>query len=294
MLRGKKRKDRRGKGPCRLTFRFMNSDTANAFVGDTGQRVDVEGCGMVTPTFCDRGFLVAEVDLGVGDPGDVWNVAFPAMFDSTGWQWMPSGGLRSPLYEMPRPVVQGSILAYVRDGSMTVTQRPEVLAWEAFVCDYILFLSRLAFDCARDPTIGQTHAQRDAYRQHAWDLGRYALRILASRGRILIHELGHAHNGSGGHCGNGDCCFELAAQHWLCSMTSAWGMPLFDGTRSAESTWTEWIHDEVRSNCKDASDPPIHPWILCILFEPGAYPGGFLFACNSCGRDETTAVVGGP
>jgi hypothetical protein len=293
VLRGKKRKDRLGKGPCRLKFRFMNSDTANAFVGDTGERVDVEGCGMVTPTFCDRGFLMAEVDLGVGDPGERWNYAFPGSFDSSSWQWVPSNGGRSTAPGMPRPGVSGDTLAYVRDGSMTVTQRPEMLAWEAFVCDYILFLSRLAFDYARDPTTALSYSERDTFRQHAWDLGRYALRILASRGRILIHELGHAHNGSGGHCNNGECCFELAAQHWLCSMTANWGMPLYDGAYSVESTWTAWVHSEVRSNCNDTSTPPVHPWVLCALFEPGAYPGASLFACHSCGSTDVTAVVRG-
>lgn len=294
VLRGKKRKDRLGKGPCRLKFRFMNSDTANAFVGDTRERVDVEGCGRVTPTFCDRGFLVAEVDLGVGDPGFWWSEPFPATFNRVGWQWEPrdsSRDLRGQSMPMPEP--SGDVGAYVRDGSMTVTQRPEWLAWQGFVCDYILFLSRLAFDYARDPTISLSSTQRDAYRQHAWDLGRYALRILVSRGRLLIHELGHAHNGSGGHCSNGDCCFELAAQHWQCAMTANWGMPLYDGSSPADTTWTDAPNSHRNSHCVGDSTEFDAPLVICGLFDPGSAPGPYLFACQSCGDVPLAAVVGG-
>lgn len=291
LLRGRRQTDLLGAGPCRVRFRFMNDNAEDAFVADTGETMDVEGCGFVMPTYCARGFLVVRIDEGlVDDGGESWDYGLPASFDPSGMQWEPAVSARllgAP--SMPMPGASGETGAYVSNGSWTVTQRPEWLAWQAFVCDWILCCARMAFDRARDTSSSHSDADRAELRAKAQALGRYALRVLVDRGRLLIHELGHVHNGTGGHCSRGDCCFELAAQHWECAVVAAWGMPIHSGCSPAEQTWTDTTDEGALTACQGDEAGTAEPWMRCVLGSPGTRWGAYAFSCHGC-ADTTVST----
>lgn len=291
LLRGRRQTDLLGAGPCKLRFRFMNRYTENAFVADTGYTMDVEGCGLVFPTYCARGFLIDRLDSGPDDEGNPWDYGFPASFDSAGMQWEPWGSPRvlSSVPTMPMPAASGPAGAYVSNGSWTVTQRPEWLAWQGFVCDWILYCARMAFDRARDTGAALDDAARSDLRAKAQALGRYALRVLVDRGRLLIHELGHVHNGTGGHCEHGECCFELAAQHWQCAVVAAWGMPLHSGSSEAAQTWTVTSTESDLAACHGTEVGTFDAWMRCVLGSPGARSGAYAFSCHGC-TDTTVST----
>lgn len=290
LLRGRRQTDLLGAGPCNVRFRFMNYLAEDAFVADTGLTVDFAGCGFVTPTFCDRGFLVDRLDGGTEDLGNAWDFAFPAEFDRMGMQWEPAGSAR-PLggETMPMPGVGTGLLAYVSNGTWTVSQRPEFLAWQGFVVDWILYCARMAFDRARDAGATLTDTERTELRAKAAALGRYALRVLVDRGRLLIHELGHVHNGAGGHCEIGECCFELAAQHWQCAVVAAWGMPIFSGTSDAARTWMDASTEADLDTCHGDDAGTAEPWMQCTLGSPGTRWGSYTFSCHGC-TDTTVST----
>jgi hypothetical protein len=93
---------------------------------------------------------------------------------------------------------------------------PIRLAFDGVRCDYALFLARIAHDYWLE--------------SHDWDylayasrLARFALRVIASWGKLLIHEMGHTFLGLG-HC-EWDCCFDVAANAWLCKVRGWLGLP---------------------------------------------------------------------
>lgn len=231
-------------------------------------------------------------------PGYVWDHALPpSSFDSTANAWLAAGRSSHPSQSMSMPDY-GSIRAYASDGTFTITYHPQVLAWMGYVCDYILYLARMAHDYARDYTTHTTSAsERDALRDKAMELGRYALRIIADRGRVQIHEFGHVWRGTGGHCSKGSCCFELAARRWLCAVTSQLGLPLFTGSASAADTWTERLDAFDSHYCASpipGSEPGsavlfVPPQVLCWLEKPGVPDGGGVFVCSDC---DGSAAVG--
>lgn len=289
MLRGGTARDRLGEGPCGLRFRFMNADPFHAFVAGTGATSDTIRCGSrAGETYaCDEGFLME------GDTTDVgrdWDHAFPGSFDWTAAAWVtwlngshPSRSLSEP------PKESGSARNYVSDGSWIFTSRPEHLAWHGFLCDWILYLARLAHDRARDRTSSIGLADRLALMRKAWELGRYALRILVWRGEILIHELGHVHAGEGGHCSKGSGCHELSAQRWRCAVIARYGLPLDSGNAAAADTWanTEWESvDTYVSGLSGTTTGDRSLWVApvtsCQLAEPGDALGAYSFACSSC------------
>ncbi len=112
---------------------------------------------------------------------------------------------------------------YAVGGDFGVTFQPVHLAFDAYVCDRILFLARLALDYALDRLEALDLDAAFDYAQVASRLGRYALVVVADRASVLVHEIGHSFLGKG-HC-KFDCCFEVASQAWLCEVRGHLGLP---------------------------------------------------------------------
>lgn len=279
--------DLEGNGPCRLRFRMMNDDTANAYVAGTTATAESWTCGEFagTSTDCDEGFLLNYYSGVVRiDRGSDWDLGFPpTRFDTNANAWIANGRSGHPSTTFSLPLKSGSATAYVYDGTWSVTLRPEYLAWFGYLCDYILYLARMAFDYARDTTGGAAPAERADYRRKAYDLGRYALRIMTDQGRLVIHELGHVHNGWGGHCSRGECCFDLAGYRWQCSLSALLGLPIDTGTSDAADTWTNTGRTDDRTYCQPkGSELTGMPEVHCGIVDPGDTSTSWLFWCTDC------------
>jgi len=289
---------------CRFSFRFMNTDADNARVGASGETSDAFRCGSKKGDAyaCNEGFLVTywypgdEVPPGtvVGpaglfgrlyvDRGYPWDSGLPpSHMGSSSHQWYPAkDAWTTNPGNMPMPAMTSGIIAYVLDRTFTVTRRPSNLAWRGYVVDSILYMARLAYDCAESRISGLSDEERSAYRTRSYELGRYALRILAEAGATLIHELGHVHNGEGGHCGHGQCCFELAAQRWTCALIETMGLPLRAGGSPHSDTWTTRSYRESNGECPDGHDEYEPPEYLCAIGVPGDPTSPWAFWCSAC------------
>ncbi|MCK6507985.1 hypothetical protein L6R53_32235 [Myxococcota bacterium] len=280
--------DLEGEGPCRVKFRYMNDDTSVARTADTEEAAERWTCGAMAgrSTACDEGFLVLHrVDLTrYVDRGLSWDSGLPpSSFDAVANAWIANGATTHPSGSASTPPKSSSVTAFVEDATWAVTQRPEYLAWHGFLVDYILYLARMAFDYAADLEDGAAPFERADYRRKAWELGRYALRLLVDQGRLVIHELGHVHNGWGGHCSNGECCFDLAAYRWECALVAQLGLPIDPGTSSATSTWTNAGRAVNRSYCQSSgSTVTSEPRVYCGVLTPGDPGSRWLFWCTNC------------
>ncbi len=280
---------------CQLRFRFPNRDATYGEVGESaGPGVFTFDCGpWALPYTCAEGFLVDRAEGVVSTPGNPWHFGLPpARFDATANEWIPqhafeSAGIAGRAWTYTE-VDYGDYRAYVQDGTWHVVQRPELLAWDGFVCDWILYLGRMAYDRSRDRTERMLETQREDLRAAAYELGRYALRIIAYRGRTLIHELGHVHIGEGGHCSKGSCCFDLAANRWECALSAMLGLPMYAGTFEADRTWTAWRREWDRDYCRDGHVMTYAiPELVCAIKEPGDPSTPWAFGCTSCALGST-------
>lgn len=228
----------------------------------------------------------------LGRPWD--NALPPAGFDTTANAFLARGGTAHPATSMSLPDYI-SPRAYVRDATYTITWHPQLLAWFGYVCDYILFLARLAWDLARDYGSRLRPMERDALRDKARLLGRYALRIIADRGRVQIHELDHVWQGRGGHCSAGSCCFELSAQRWLCSVSAWLGLPLQTGTANAADTWADAVRRYEDDYCATITNSVLwhSPDVYCWLADLGETGGRWAFACSDCYGGDLVGEVSG-
>lgn len=122
---------------------------------------------------------------------------------------------------------------------------------------HALHLARLALAYAMEEDI--------TYILPAIRLARFALRVIASWGATLIHEIGHTWLG-GGHC-RWECCFEHAERGWLCNAVSLLGLPWGEDypewTTLPEAGWAcvvdiDWTHGLLHNRA----------WSSCTLPEP--------------------------
>lgn len=298
VLRGETSKtDGLGAGPCKLRFRMMNDDTAHAFVAGTSDSRERWICGEYagSRTDCDEGFLMRVSGRGrvLADTGSPWSHGLPpSRFDTVANAWIARGGSTHPSGSLSAPPSSSGVVAYVYDGTWSVTLRPELLSWYGYVCDYILYLARMALDYAQDP-LGAPASDRAGYRAKAAELSRYALRIMADQGRLLIHELGHVHNGSGGHCSRGNCCFDLAGHRWRCALSAILGLPMDTGTSIAADTWTNYSRTDDRTYCqpRDSTITGM-PVVHCGVLEPGDSSTVWLFWCTDCAGSVGSEIHG--
>lgn len=103
-------------------------------------------------------------------------------------------------------------------GGFGMIVNPILLAWAGFTVDRILHRARIAWDYGR-------FSGDESYTTHARHLGRYALSVMTSMSKLMIHEIGHSYMGTDGHCRYG-CCFEISALSWACNAVAALGLPL--------------------------------------------------------------------
>lgn len=115
------------------------------------------------------------------------------------------------------------------------------LAYQGAVCDYVMYLARMALDYSRAlSSSGAPAATVAEYRDAADKLSRYALVVLAYNGRHWLHEIGHAWLGtsegtydtddrlwSGAHC-QFNCCNDVVADNWWCKVRGWLGLPLYN------------------------------------------------------------------
>lgn len=146
-------------------------------------------------------------------------------------------------------------------GRFNVNLHPVELAFDGWLIDQIMFYARMA----RDFGLYLLHTLKStdglAYLSAAKCIARYALRLMARWGQLIIHELGHVYLGSG-HCKH-NCCFDVAADSWWCKVLGKLGLPAYsyqpfggndysqesavqydleDGC-GRESAYTSWICD---------------------------------------------------
>ena len=95
---------------------------------------------------------------------------------------------------------------------------PAFISYCGQVLDDLLLKAHICMDYG-------IYADDESAKQAASKFARYALRVVAEVGEILIHELGHKWAGTG-HCeGDNKCCFDKAGQRWLCRVIAGQGLP---------------------------------------------------------------------
>ena len=86
-----------------------------------------------------------------------------------------------------------------------VTFQPAHLAFDAEVCDVLMFMAQICLDRARTLCRHRTGPDWAPKAVEAVRAGRrfssYALVIIAERAKVLVHELGHVYLGGSPHCG---------------------------------------------------------------------------------------------
>ncbi|MCP4808890.1 MAG: metallopeptidase family protein, partial [Proteobacteria bacterium] len=127
------------------------------------------------------------------------------------------------------PWAQWCAFKAVQFGGTAISFAPSWVAWVGYLCDWLMFEARMAYDYYRDTGIS-------SYQTKATQMARYAQRLIAQVGVTLIHEIGHSWaNDGGSHCSTAvQCCFEVAAYRWLTAMEARFGLPYqlwttFDG-----------------------------------------------------------------
>ena len=165
------------------------------------------------------------------------------------------------------------------------------LAFDAYRCDYTMFLARLALDFAQENAAALSVDQHAAYLMEGRRLAQHAVAILADWGRLFIHELGHTYLGPG-HCSPWGNCFERAAQRWLCKVKGELGLSMYsdDHYPIDEALYTNEQFPGVYGDTY-AVDMAFHPTVgvreqgfsyACCAEEHGEVGGGASFAATLC------------
>lgn len=191
---------------CSLTINLRNADDRYAQLRDA--------CTAQKP--CDGGF-------NQDTTCDTTPCCESTPWEPMTWTWVSSTGRNcwsGARADHCDPPDTGCAMAAIGN-DFNATFEPATLGWDGFVVDWVMYLARLAWDYSRSgvPDLEGALAAADA----ASKLARYALRIIANWGRILIHEIGHSYLG-GGHCVF-ECCFDRTSRNWLCHVRGRLGLP---------------------------------------------------------------------
>lgn len=228
-------------------------------------------------------------------PGnDAWDQWQPVW--ASGWYGSAADGsyAGSPTQSDPMDTGGFEIQGYASWEQWTVSLPPIGLAWDAFVIDHLLFKARMAYDYSRWDGLDLSSGARHQLQKTARRFARLALARLVTRGKTLIHELGHIH-AAGPHCTDGDrntdCCMEFAAQRWKCAVTAMLGLPTsykvdFTGVSGEVSD-----RHNLSGTCDaepEGLDPG--PWTECIIHRYGAVGGTGQFCCSACGAAAVGAL----
>lgn len=175
------------------------------------------------------------------------------------------------------------------------------MAFDGYAVDHIMYLARMALDYGKWLD-GLGRANESMAADAAADLiSRYALRIMAERCRLYIHEIGHAwlQNSTkslkypGTHC-EYNCCNDIAQTHWWCWVRADLGLPndLYhaagenDYSPSSDADYREL--DPCSGDIKTSDHSRAYHYWRCVLRENGAAGYSPLSYCS------TACVVGSP
>lgn len=274
-------------GPCKVQLHFRSADAATAWSPPTGDATWYDTCpggesvvGTVGPSderSCSNGF---KPSTGVaGRAWDQWDLSW----DESRKVLFPSDGIFTfgPNTILPNPGTD--VLAHGHD--FKVVQHPSILAATGVMCDYLLFLGRLAYDYYRATWSASLRPSWRVLPRRARTFARYALRLLAERGRLLIHELGHTYTG-GGHCGSSNaCCFEYAARLWESRVVANMGLPALPGYDDPVLG-----RDSIRFYLTSCQDDGGDAYAEATLYTPDEAGGTGEFACRSCEAVEIGGI----
>lgn len=200
-----------GVGPCTLNFRavsettWLPNTTTNRYCGEEHERVD---CGTAS---------------GMGGAFDDWSQVLDHSYSE------PVGATRIYTMKVKSGLPanwsepEADYLGYTSPASGAVQVPANRLAFRGYQFDFTMFWARVALEYA------YKKADWTAW-YAAWVYTRAAQSYIVEYGRMLVHEMGHAHMGQGGHCKGDDglttaCCFDIAAEHWKCRVSSLLGLP---------------------------------------------------------------------
>lgn len=202
---------------CYLSFAFRSDGSSHDLVNDWCEEQKNKHLA------CDEPWArESEIPDCVGTSWDNWEGA-----------WIESancaGNGKTGLCAAPDT---GCASANGRHNNYSIHLHAITLAYDGYVCDHIMFLARMAMDYGRWLE-SQGRSTEAMQAEVAADLiSRYALRIMAERCRLLIHEIGHAWLWTspdsltywGSHC-EYNCCNDIAQTHWWCWVRAALGLP---------------------------------------------------------------------
>ncbi|MFT5582472.1 MAG: hypothetical protein ACI9VR_000048 [Cognaticolwellia sp.] len=254
-LRAENQPRRQESGKSRFACRFRWDIFGGSVDGmDDRARNDCVGIELSSGQNCKEGF---KPDFPNCDSFKAWNDWTPIWEDGPSvWAGnVDPSGTKASGYRPEDGTCPGG---YSPSTDASVKTKSWAVAFDACVADQILFWARMSLDYGRQ-TYSFSHLRGAEY------IGRYALRMIAGSGRTLIHEMGHSFMGQGCHC-PWNCCFEIAAQRWLCKTMGQNGLPMgewavegvgdYPAVTSAEQLPLDAVRLVVDDACSsDASDP---------------------------------------
>ncbi len=271
-------------GTCRVGFSYRNADRATAWSPVTGTALYGHACSEATAVgSCGSGFDIAD-----GDPGNPWD------------EWTAVWNERTQTFLPDPPAISGgpataSTLAAWADVQVQILNfHPIVLAWEGFLCDYLMFLARLSLDYARSISDTATASHVASIMDSARRFARFALRIIVQDAGLHIHEYGHVYADKG-HCESAnDCCFEFAAHVFRCGVIQALGLPPDVSSGPYDGILTGNLISNASAICHVTKDPTAddastETW--CQLDDVGVPGGGGFFCAFPCDGDRDLTCV---
>jgi hypothetical protein len=148
----------------------------------------------------------------------------------------------SPSDGSPWPAPPESRSTACHLGERRLLYHPAHLAFDAELCDTLMFMAQLCLDYAKSLFRGEEPGWSDRALesvQAGQQFAQYALAPIAGRARILVHECGHAYLGGTPHCGyaigndgdgDGDhrwrSCFDVAGRFLWSQVTAENGLPI--------------------------------------------------------------------
>lgn len=259
--------DSSGEESCFLTMQYRNSERGfDRFRNDCEDNVD-----------CDVGF---------NPPGG--NAAcLGEKYEDFVLGWVDSencytGDGSSTNCDGPVPGCDNAALG----GNWRIVFHPIDLAFRGLVCDRIMHLARMCMDYAFDA--GDLSIQLQ-YMDTASNLSRYALGIVARHASTMVHELGHVYLGSG-HCADErNCCFDHAADAWLCRVRAKLGLPVNEWEHRASGDFAnpDGLWEDRCASCSTDDGVERKKWVRCDTGTDGKVGETADFVAYPCwGEDQ--------
>lgn len=194
---------------CRIVIHFRNAESGYGLVNAP--------CRVIARTSCDSGYRIDHPEEGyiAGLPFDFYVLSWQQGSECFSGRASSDVGCRGPRRET------GSG-AYADRDLWSITTHPIDLHFRGAVCDYILFLARLAMDYAFNGDLEWEDSL--SLLVDAAHLARYALRIISAFSEMLIHEMGHLYVGESGHCSQ-NSCMSISGSQWGCKVRGTLGLP---------------------------------------------------------------------